>query len=556
MKNPVDAILFDVGGTLRRSTKRSEAARLEYIQKILDRLEIDSPALDFMRLLTDRHKAYRRWAKQHLVELDEARLWTEWLLPDQPVGKVAPIAVELNQLWRDSIAERWMIHDARQTILDLFRSGYRLGLVSNTTSSIEVPATLAKEGIEGCFETIILSCVVGKRKPGAEILLEAAGRIGVRPERCAYVGNRPDRDVAAARRAGFARTVILCDPNKPFKNPVTPDLEPDHYINNLTELLDIFPSRGGAPAQTGPVYDISFSTMWGLKKFGQLEDFFRAAPRLGFTGVELNHQVSPAMLAGLDLKRYAVRSIHEPCPAAISADALKKGDLLISSPDEERRRQGVKSIQASIDLARELGVDCIVIHSGMVQTDTGPEKRLTALFDAGQAGSPEYLETKAGMMATRGREIEPYLAAVQKSLRELLEYAGRAGVRLGLENRYHYFDIPSPDEMALLLELAGPDRLGVIFDSGHAWALHSLGFYPFEEWLERFSSRILGVHLHDALGFHDHRVPGEGEIDFDIIAASLPAPAFRTLEIQAHHSVEQVKSGLKILADAGCIRLL
>jgi len=191
----------------------------------------------------------------------------------------------------------------------------------------------------------------------------------------------------------------------------------------------------------------------------------------------------------------------------------------------------------------------------MVQTDTQPEKRLMALFDAGQTGSPEYLETKTGMMATRRREIEPYLAAVQRSLRELLEYAGRAGVRLGLENRYHYFDIPSPDEMALLLELAGPDRLGIIFDSGHAWALHSLGFYPFGEWLERFSGRIIGAHLHDALGFHDHRVPGEGEIDFGIIAASLPAPAFRTLEIQPHHSVEQVKNGLKTLADAGCIRL-
>jgi sugar phosphate isomerase/epimerase len=108
-------------------------------------------------------------------------------------------------------------------------------------------------------------------------------------------------------------------------------------------------------------------------------------------------------------------------------------------------------------------------------------------------------------------------------------------------------------EMALLLDLAGPDQLGMIFDSGHAWALHSFGFYPFEDWLKRFSGRILGTHLHDSLGFHDHRTPGEGEVDFKRIAAYLPPAAFRTLEIQSHHSVEQVKKGLENLADAGCI---
>ena len=104
-----------------------------------------------------------------------------------------------------------------------------------------------------------------------------------------------------------------------------------------------------------------------------LEIFFWLRQRLGFAGVELNHQVSPAMLAGIDLKRFNVKSIHEPCPAVISANELKKQDLLISSPDETRRREGINSIKRSLDLAAELGCKTIVVHCGQIQGDTGLE---------------------------------------------------------------------------------------------------------------------------------------------------------------------------------------
>ena len=99
-------------------------------------------------------------------------------------------------------------------------------------------------------------------------------------------------------------------------------------------------------------------------------------------------------------------------------------------------------------------------------------------------------------------------------MRELLEYAGRSGICLGLENRYHYFDIPSQDELALLLELAGPERIGFIYDVGHATAHGPAGFLSRREWLERFGDRIVGTHLHDVIGFTDHHAPGLGEVDF------------------------------------------
>jgi sugar phosphate isomerase/epimerase len=420
---------------------------------------------------------------------------------------------------------------------------------------VDVPTMLVKEGLSGYFEAVILSCMEGRRKPSAEVLLAAVKRMGVRPEECAYVGNLPERDVAAARNAGFRQAIILRDPANPADTRVEPENKPDYFIDDLADLLKIYPPRDAKVVVSGTTqyYAISLSTMWGIRKFDQLGDFLLAAARLGFSGVELNHQVNPSMLEGVDLNRFPVTSIHEPCPAVISADTLKKKDILISSPDEERRKQGVESIRRSIDLAKNLGVTAIVIHAGMVQVDPTWEKQLIALFNAGKKDTAEYQEIKHDMEAARARMVEPCLKAVEKSLRELLEYAGKLGIRLGLENRYHYYDIPSPEEMAHFLNLADADRLGFIYDTGHAHAMDQLGFYNQEDWLMRFADRIIVTHLHDAIGVEDHQTPGLGEIDFRMVAAYLPQAALRTMEVQPHHNYEQIRQGIKYLVDTGCV---
>jgi sugar phosphate isomerase/epimerase len=158
------------------------------------------------------------------------------------------------------------------------------------------------------------------------------------------------------------------------------------------------------------------------------------------------------------------------------------------------------------------------------------------------------------MIQLRAEKAAPRVDAVMKSLRELLEYAGRFGIRLGLENRYHYGDIPHPDELEQLLTLAGPDRLGFIYDAGHGKALENLGFFDHSEWLKRFSARIIGVHLHDIRGITDHLAPGLGEIDYGEIAGVLPEDAFRTAEIRPDQTPMQVVAGMEILVEKGCVK--
>jgi sugar phosphate isomerase/epimerase len=296
--------------------------------------------------------------------------------------------------------------------------------------------------------------------------------------------------------------------------------------------------------------------MWAMKNFSTLADFFEFTRRTGFARIELNHKVTSAMLAGIDLSRYQFSSIHEPCPADISEDELKKRDWLISSTDEACRAEGVKAMKRSIDLAYKLGALAIVIHAGHPTPDKSRENKLRALIESGRRESDEYRDIQEQMIRTRAEVVGAPFEALKKSVTELLAYAQPLGICLGLENRYHYMEFPSPDELEILFNLAGPDRIGFIYDVGHAQTLDRLGFYPYEEWLKRFSSRIIGTHLHDVVGTTDHLAAGLGEVDFDMVAKYLPADAFRTCEFQESNTPEQVKAGLKFLVEHGCIKNL
>jgi sugar phosphate isomerase/epimerase len=295
--------------------------------------------------------------------------------------------------------------------------------------------------------------------------------------------------------------------------------------------------------------------MWAMKTLPTLEDFFEFARRTGFARIELNHKVTSAMLAGIALDQYQFSSVHEPCPADISADELKKRDWLISSTNEANRCEGVKAIQRTIDLAHKLGASKIVLHAGQAHPDSLPEKELRSLLASGKCDTDHYRNIQQKMIAARAETAEESYEAVRKSLVELLAYSEGKGVCLGIENRYHYNEIPSPDELEKLLTLAGPDRIGFLYDVGHAEALDRMGFYPHDEWLKRFGPRIVGTHLHDMIGTTDHYAPGLGNVDFSTIAAYLPHNAYRTCEFQTFNSPEQIKEGLIHLSEQGCIKL-
>jgi putative hydrolase of the HAD superfamily len=240
---PVEAILFDLGGTLRRTTKRDEQGKRERIQHIRQSLGSDLPLDQFARILSDRYQAYRRWAEDTMNELDEEHLWMQWMASDYPPERVRQLAPSLNRIWRDATGIRDVYPETIPVVQELHRRGYSLGVVSNTISRTEVPLALKDSDLSRYFKAVVLSSVFGRRKPDPSMLLAAAKKLGVSPSYCAYIGNRLDRDVVGARRAGFATVLIVHHGHGAGPHSLDPALMPDRIIHNLREILNYFPAR-------------------------------------------------------------------------------------------------------------------------------------------------------------------------------------------------------------------------------------------------------------------------------------------------------------------------
>ena len=299
--------------------------------------------------------------------------------------------------------------------------------------------------------------------------------------------------------------------------------------------------------------NVALSTMWGIKKFDSLEEFFQQGTALGFTQFELNHAVDSKMMRGMN--GYRIVSVHEPCPADISVSELKNRNWLISAPQEYKRRKGVEAVERSIDLAHKLGATAVIVHPGKVDIDTTIDDQLRSLYRQGKQNTDEYMQLRDKYVTMRAAQAPVNLSAVRHSIIELAEYAHERGIKLGLENRYHYHEIPLPDELENLLNL-GFANVGFWYDVGHSETLDRMGFHRHAEWLERFAPSIIGTHLHDVLGIDDHQFAGSGQIDWDRVRRYLPANALRTCEFQNFNSHEQVTAGVRWLVEKGCVQTL
>jgi putative hydrolase of the HAD superfamily len=242
MLEDIEAIFLDIGNTLRillDDAPHRAAAR----RKITELLGTEENPEAFCEKLDARYKLYRKWAFENLAEAPEAELWTRWLAADFPAEKVAPLGVELTFQYRQSMGRRVVVENGKEVVVELHRRGYVLGIISNLITSREIPDWMEEDGFSPYFKAIVLSSVLGKRKPDPVVFLEGARQAEVEPARCVYVGDNPKRDVIGARQAGFGAVVLIIDPTKLAEKHITDENRPDLVIHKFTDLLDVFRER-------------------------------------------------------------------------------------------------------------------------------------------------------------------------------------------------------------------------------------------------------------------------------------------------------------------------
>lgn len=242
MNRNIDTIFFDVGATLRFVVEDEEfsAAADKALMEMVGAAE---PCGVFFEKLTKNWKAYRKLAKDTLLDVSEMELWLQYLLPDYPAERVAPNAARLTRLWRDHDGRRVPHDDVKETLRELKRRGYKLGIIANTITETEIPDWMCRDGVADCFQTVILSSKVRLRKPDPAIYLLAARCIGSPPENCSYVGDNPVRDVEGAVDAGYGSMILYEDAGAADREGKAPTVMPDYRIKAIRELLDLFPPR-------------------------------------------------------------------------------------------------------------------------------------------------------------------------------------------------------------------------------------------------------------------------------------------------------------------------
>ena len=242
MNRNIDTIFFDVGATLRYVVEDAEfsAAADRELMKIVGATESHEV---FFEKLNKNWKAYRKLAKTVLLDVSEMELWLQYLLPDYPAEVIAPNAARLTRLWRAHDGRRLPHDDVKDTLLELKRRGYKLGIIANTITETEIPDWMCHDQVADCFQTVILSSKVRLRKPDPAIYLLASRCIGSVPENCAYVGDNPVRDVEGAVDAGYGSMILYEDAGTADREGKAPTVKPDYRIKAIRELLDLFPDR-------------------------------------------------------------------------------------------------------------------------------------------------------------------------------------------------------------------------------------------------------------------------------------------------------------------------
>jgi sugar phosphate isomerase/epimerase len=244
-----------------------------------------------------------------------------------------------------------------------------------------------------------------------------------------------------------------------------------------------------------------------------------------------------------------IGSLHGPCPVPTGQNgyAAPIGDWLASTNPAERNRS-VEAHKATIDAAVEVGAAAIVVHLG----NAGVSSRQSSLYDIiNRSGrlSAEHLDRRDLALREREASIGPHLDAALESIRTLGEHARGTGVRLGVECRDGYHEVPSLDEFAAVFDATDGLPVGYWHDAGHGAKLDYLGFGEHEEYLRRYGERIVGMHIHDTRDGRDHLAPGMGSTDFAMLGRYLKDDTIRTLELNRMVTVAEISASLDLVLE-------
>lgn len=296
---------------------------------------------------------------------------------------------------------------------------------------------------------------------------------------------------------------------------------------------------------------LALSTAWNSMNHAKAQRMIDEIKALGFDAVELGFSLTKEMVDDVKaiVKKGGIKitSIHNYCPIPDEFElAEARPDCYsLSSKDENERALAVKYTKRTIDTAESVEAGVVVLHCGLVEM-VDSTKALAKMHASGLKDTKEYRSVVSNMKDERELKSEDYLKKAKDSLNELSGYALNKKVKLAVENRIYFCEIPSCDEIGLLLNDTGAN-VYYWHDTGHAQVLENLGFAEHKSYLEKYSFRMIGMHIHDILKTKDHMAPLKGELDFSLFKPYIKKDTVLVLEPHQPATGEEIVRGARHL---------
>lgn len=293
-----------------------------------------------------------------------------------------------------------------------------------------------------------------------------------------------------------------------------------------------------------------FSTCWNSHRHQDGEAMIDEILELGFEHVELSHGIKISLLPGImqavQAGKVKISGVHNYFPAPIDERGDSPDNRPFTADSPLVGNKAIELTRKSMEQGAALGARYIVLHMGTVEplvrrTDTA---RLQGLAREGKVDSFEFAKIKGEFVRRRNRLAPVYLERARETLVQLLPHAAACGVKLGLEGRSHYEQIPSEDEMLRLMqEFAGDSMMGYWHDFGHIQRKHNLLILNHEQFLREMSPYVIGGHVNDVRWpSRDHQVPLTGGVPFERLLPYFPQEAPFVWELSARATADEIRT--------------